>query len=216
MISCAVTAQLICTFVFTYAKIWFSHDTAQHLRVCLFVFCFNTPINIFSVEPVRPRLYQYPITSTMVYGEFMCFAKKNHNPAPAGSNLSIWAASWENKHFAYAKSRAQISFTVNELLICATVSTTQIVKLLYFLNPKFPVSSHLQISYSLFVSDEFRNNILGFHKMWLIFVWLWKCDAFKELPTEYRSTHHNSTFEPSYGKANNLHRRKQRRRSASR
>ena len=28
-ISYAVTAQLICAFVFTYAKIWFSHDAAQ-------------------------------------------------------------------------------------------------------------------------------------------------------------------------------------------
>ena len=31
LISCAVTAQLICNFVFAYAKIWFSHDAAQLL-----------------------------------------------------------------------------------------------------------------------------------------------------------------------------------------
>ena len=29
LISCAVTAQLICNFVFAYRKIWFSHDSAQ-------------------------------------------------------------------------------------------------------------------------------------------------------------------------------------------
>ena len=29
LISCAVTAQLICVFVFAYAKSWFSHDEAQ-------------------------------------------------------------------------------------------------------------------------------------------------------------------------------------------
>ena len=29
LISCAVTAQLICVFVFAYAKSRFSHDTAQ-------------------------------------------------------------------------------------------------------------------------------------------------------------------------------------------
>ena len=29
LISCAVTVQLICSFVFTYAKIWFSHGAAQ-------------------------------------------------------------------------------------------------------------------------------------------------------------------------------------------
>ena len=31
LISCAVTAQLICAFVFGEAKIWFSHDEA-HIR----------------------------------------------------------------------------------------------------------------------------------------------------------------------------------------
>ena len=29
LISCAVTAQLICTFVFAYADCWFSHAVAQ-------------------------------------------------------------------------------------------------------------------------------------------------------------------------------------------
>ena len=29
LISCAVTAKLICSFVFAYAKCWFSHDAAQ-------------------------------------------------------------------------------------------------------------------------------------------------------------------------------------------
>ena len=29
LISCAVTAQLICAFVFAKAKIWFSHDAAH-------------------------------------------------------------------------------------------------------------------------------------------------------------------------------------------
>ena len=33
LISCAVTTQLICVFVFAYAKIWFSRDAAQ---ICLF------------------------------------------------------------------------------------------------------------------------------------------------------------------------------------
>ena len=29
LISCAVTAELICGFVFAYAKSWFSHDAAH-------------------------------------------------------------------------------------------------------------------------------------------------------------------------------------------
>ena len=35
LISCAVTAQLICVFVFAYTKIRFSHDTA-HFSVYMF------------------------------------------------------------------------------------------------------------------------------------------------------------------------------------
>ena len=35
LISCAVTVQLICVFVFAYAKSWFSHDTAQIISVLL-------------------------------------------------------------------------------------------------------------------------------------------------------------------------------------
>ena len=37
---CAVTAQLICAFVFAYAKIKFSHDAAQLSSVLLFFFSF--------------------------------------------------------------------------------------------------------------------------------------------------------------------------------
>ena len=37
LISCAVTAQLICVFVFAYAKSWFSHDVAHILdTLCRF------------------------------------------------------------------------------------------------------------------------------------------------------------------------------------
>ena len=36
LISCAVTAQLICIFVFAYAKIRFSHDAAQFMDMILY------------------------------------------------------------------------------------------------------------------------------------------------------------------------------------
>ena len=35
LISCAVTVQLICAFVFAYARIRFSHDSAQSFVVSL-------------------------------------------------------------------------------------------------------------------------------------------------------------------------------------
>ena len=50
--------------------------------------------------------------------------------------------------FAYAKTKAQISFAVTMKLISAFVFATRIVQSLYFLNPKFQASSHLLWLYS--------------------------------------------------------------------
>ena len=47
------------------------------------------------------------------------------------------------------KTKAQISFAVTVRLISAFVSAAQIVQFLYFLNPKFPTSSHLLCLYRL-------------------------------------------------------------------
>ena len=60
----------------------------------------------------------------------------------------IWAATWENRIFAYAKTKTQISFAVTAKLISAFVFATWIVQSLCFLNPKFQVSSHLLWLYS--------------------------------------------------------------------
>ena len=43
----------------------------------------------------------------------------------------------------YAKTKSQISFTVTAKLISAFDFATWIVQFLYFLNPTFPVSSHV-------------------------------------------------------------------------
>ena len=65
------------------------------------------------------------------------------------SILPIWAASWENQRFAYAKTKTQISFAVAAKLISAFVFATWIVQYRYFLNTKFRASNHLQWLYSL-------------------------------------------------------------------
>ena len=39
LISFAVTAKLICVFVFAYAKRWFSHDKALIKFVCIDIIC---------------------------------------------------------------------------------------------------------------------------------------------------------------------------------
>ena len=73
---------------------------------------------------------------------------------------SAWAASWENQHFAYAKTKALISFAVTAKLISAFVFATRIVQSLCFLNPKFQVSSHLLWLYSLVWCQTWSESIL--------------------------------------------------------
>ena len=51
--------------------------------------------------------------------------------------------------FPYVKTKTQISFAVTAKLISAFVFATWIVQYLFFLNTKFPASSHLQWLYSL-------------------------------------------------------------------
>ena len=60
----------------------------------------------------------------------------------------IWAASWENRLFAYAKTKTQISFAETAKLINAFVFATRIVQSLFFLNPKYQASSYLLWLYS--------------------------------------------------------------------
>ena len=94
---------------------------------------------------------------------------------------------------AYAKTKAQISFTVSVKLISAFVFTTRIVQSFYFLNTKFhafTVQSGLCRTWSETTTLVFP------------------CDASDQ--TE------QITHEPVREKTNNLPMRKQRRRSASR
>ena len=53
-----------------------------------------------------------------------------------------WAATWENRIFAYAKTKTQISSAVTAKLISAFVFATRIVQSLSFQNTKFQASSH--------------------------------------------------------------------------
>ena len=49
----------------------------------------------------------------------------------------------KSKHFAYVKTKTQISFAVTAKLISAFIFAIQIVQSLYFLKPKFQAPSHL-------------------------------------------------------------------------
>ena len=54
----------------------------------------------------------------------------------------------ENQHFAYAKTKAQISFAVTAKLISALFWLHGYYNFIYFLNPKFPDCSHPLCLYS--------------------------------------------------------------------
>ena len=54
-----------------------------------------------------------------------------------------WAATWENRIFAYAKTMTQISFAVIAKLTSALIFATWMVHFLFFLNPKFQAVNYL-------------------------------------------------------------------------
>ena len=68
----------------------------------------------------------------------------------------------KNLHYAYAKTKAQISFPVTAKLISALVFAIEIVMFLYFPNPNFPASSHLLCLYSSVCVEPVRSPDVGF------------------------------------------------------
>ena len=64
--------------------------------------------------------------------------------APPDHSAIIRAATWENRIFAYAKTKTQFSFAVTAKLISAFVFASRIVQPLFFLNLKFQASSCIQ------------------------------------------------------------------------
>ena len=76
------------------------------------------------------------------------FSQGEHNQKFTFPSIPIWASLWENRIFAYAKTKTQISFAVTAKLISAFVFAIQIVQSLYYLNPKFQASNYLLWLYS--------------------------------------------------------------------
>ena len=137
-----------------------------------------------------------------------------------------WAATWENRIFAYAKTKTQISFSVTAKLISAFVFATRTEQFLPFLNTKFQASSYLQWLYSSVYVGPGRkprrpvfwrrgSNSLGWDAsfctspchIWGCFVCLCPISRTPDLYEPLRE---------EKGETNDLHMRKQRRRSASR
>ena len=83
------------------------------------------------------------LNKSLINNYIICFKQ------PATYLRIIWALLWENRLFAYAKTKTQISFAVTAKLISAFVFATRIVQSLFFLNAKFQASSHYLWLYSL-------------------------------------------------------------------
>ena len=64
------------------------------------------------------------------------------------NDLGLYEPRYENRLFAYAKTKMQIICAVTAQLISAFVIAMRIVQSLYYLNPKFQASSYLLWLYS--------------------------------------------------------------------
>ena len=74
------------------------------------------------------------------------------------------------KRICMCKNKGEISFIVTAKLISAFVFSTLIVQFLYFVNPKFPASSHLiSACTARFVSNLFEKHIVGFFMSQLLY-----------------------------------------------
>ena len=72
-------------------------------------------------------------------------------------HMSLVMRKPENRIFAYAKTKTQISFAVTPKLISTFVFATWIVQFLYYLNPKFQASCLFCGCTARFVWDLVRN-----------------------------------------------------------
>ena len=98
---------------------------------CLFVF------HLFPILVSRTGFFFFLIAQVLVHCLLVTFLSQLLVIAN-----SIWAATWENRIFVYAKTNTQISFTVTAKLISAFVFATPIVQSLSFLNTKLQASGH--------------------------------------------------------------------------
>ena len=81
LISCAVTAQLICAFVFTYAEIWFPHDAAHLIIIAEtvwienFVSCFGIMQSEWFVSSVALDKLTAVVYFLCIYSQHLFFSR---------------------------------------------------------------------------------------------------------------------------------------------
>ena len=98
-----------------------------------------------------PRKVQFAVQIIAVYGHHYTHISNNISGSCyiiSRTDRPNMSGVVEKRFFAYAKTKAQISFAVTAKLISAFVFTTRIAQSLSFLNPKFQASNHLVWLYS--------------------------------------------------------------------
>ena len=143
LISCTVTTQLICAFVFAYAKSWFSHDMAQLVTVC--------SINAGTVFDPR--------WSTVAF--FDCRLSAVHFTS-LSTNLRM-SRIMRKPAFCICENKGADQLRgsrVADQRLCFRYmysTATCMVQSLFFLNPKFQASSHILWLHSpVFVGTGWR------------------------------------------------------------
>ena len=104
----------------------------------LFILCYNRYFLLHSSYNIIINFMHFSYKFSGIKFSNM-LSPKEHLHVLQTNRMLIWAATWENQIFAYAKTKTQISFGVT-----AFVFATQIVQSLSFLNTEFQASSHLQ------------------------------------------------------------------------
>ena len=137
---------------------WVNESQGHFLTLAQGHLCMENLLFSETAEPFLTKfVWKWKLIAMMLVTEAvltsthdLCFIAKLRKQMYTRVNPSftIWAATWENRIFAYAKTKTQISFAVTAKLISAFVFATSIVQFLCFLNPKFQVSSHLLWLYS--------------------------------------------------------------------
>ena len=93
------------------------------------------------------RHCKIPVSKRCCVEESLISVIKNHVNIKRNKVLDLTAPR-ENRLFAYAKTKTQISLVVTAKLISAFVFATWILQSIFYLNPKFQASSHLLWPYS--------------------------------------------------------------------
>ena len=148
LISFAVTAKLICVFVFAYANLWFSYEAAQ--QYCHFIsFTISGKLKIIKNRTAVYTCILRHSAITLIKQLVLkllppSFTLKRQPKINVRRDLTM-----RKPTICICENKDADQLRGNVKLISTFVFATHIVHFLFFLNTKFQASSHLLCLYSL-------------------------------------------------------------------